>query len=89
MESLFNRICWSLEHPEKSAEERHAEQLLRQGMWDTLLGDLDDPIGAIMNGGRSTVLHTLAEAFCASLASVSRQSRADLHKSDQLLDSAH
>ena len=62
--SLFNKICWSLEHPDPSAEALHAEQLLRQGMWNTLLGDLDDPIGAFMNGGRSTVLHTLAAAFC-------------------------
>ena len=83
MECLFNRICWSLEHPDASAEALHAEQLLRQGMWNTLLGDLDDPIGAFTNGGRSTVLHTLAAAFCSFWASVSRQSRADLHKSDQ------
>ena len=83
MECLFNKICWSLEHPDPSAEALNAEQLLRQGMWNTLLGDLDDPIGAFMNGGRSIVLHTLAAAFCSFLASVSRQSRADLHKSDQ------
>ena len=45
----------------------------REGMWNTLLGDLDHPIGA-------PPCFTLAAAFCSFWASVSRQSRADLHK---------